>query len=100
VSTTDHDVGAADVLLHGDMEEPLAWRLEGDAYEPSSDEDDGSDSDDVSRSLHARQSLCQLACTVRRPQAVTHYARHCPGRSVCTTVVHHAPGGLAIVSSS
>ena len=57
------------MLVHGDMEEPLAWRLEGDAYEPSSDDEaGGSDGEDVSRGCmwHSGQPACLH--TVRKPQ--------------------------------
>lgn len=65
------------MLVHGDMEEPLAWRLEGDAYEPSSDDEaGGSDGEDVSRGwrTHSRQPAC-LHTTTGRNQGC---AEHCP----------------------
>lgn len=37
---------AADVLVHGGhMDDVLAWRMEGEAYEPDTDGEDGSDED-------------------------------------------------------
>ncbi len=49
----------ADVLMHGgDMDDaPLAWRMEGEAYEPESD-DDSSDEEEVrlSRMKHMKES--------------------------------------------
>jgi hypothetical protein len=80
------------VLVHGDMEEPLAWRLEGDAYEPSSDDEaGGSDGEDVSRGLrwHSGQPAC-LHTTTGRNQTVLS-----PGCTMYADATQHAAGSCA-----
>lgn len=38
---------STDVLVHGDLDEPLAWRMEGETYEPESDSDSSSEEEEV-----------------------------------------------------